>query len=145
MIAVVISGILYTAITRLAIIADCTQTRHLSVGDTRSNSRFLKVPTIDTSDTLHISSARTLSQLHGAVCAVLTQPLLTSQVIVWGPVTTLAIINGILVTDIQLLDMEDEAEEEDYSDYEEELEDAEVIRINELLNDVGNVNMRNRP
>ena len=135
MIAVVISGILYTAITRLAIIADCTHTRHLRDGDTRSNSRFLKVPTTDTSDTPHVSSVRTLSQLHGAVCTVLTRPLLASQVIVWAPITTLAIINGLLVTEIQMLDREDQAGEEDYSDYELELEfeDAEVIRIQKLL------------
>ena len=67
----------------------------------------------------------------------------------------MAIINGILVTDVQLLDDEDGIAEEEYSDYQEEFEDyedfeeevdeAEVIRINNLLSDFGNIEMSNIP
>ena len=97
-----------------------------------------------------VSSARTLSlsQLQSAACSVLSQPFLVSQVIIWGPIATLAIITGILVTEVHLVDHEDaiaEEEYQDYEDFEEQVEEAEVIRINNLLSDFGNIIMNNVP
>ena len=136
MIAGLMTGLLHYAITRLASIAECDQTRHLRHADILTNY------TVTSADTSDVSSVRTLTQLHSAACAVLTQPLLISQLIVWGPITTLAIINGILVTDVQLLDREGGNVEDDISDY-EDFEEAEVIRINDLLSDIGNIKMNN--
>ena len=97
-----------------------------------------------------MSSARTLSpsQLKSATCSVLSQPFLVSQVIIWGPIATMAISTGILVTDVQLVDDEDgiaDEEYKDYEDFEERVEEAEVIRINNLLSDFGNIEMSNIP
>ena len=115
----------------------------LQIEDTSDGSEFVtnissKHPNADMSS---VSAARTvsLSQLHSAACSVLSQPFLVSQVIIWGPIATVAIVTGIHVTDVQLVDDEDGIADEDYQDYQEEVEEAEVIRINNLLSDFGNI------
>jgi hypothetical protein len=91
-----------------------------------------------------LSSARTisLSQLQSAACSVLSQQFLVSQVIIWGPIATLAISTGILVIDVRLVDDEDaiaNGDYQDHEDFEEEVEEDEVIRIDTLLGDLGNI------
>ena len=65
-----------------------------------------------------------------------------------GSIATLAISTGILVNEVQLVDDEDGIAEEDYQDYEdfeEEVDEAELIRITNLLSDFGKIGMNNIP
>ena len=136
--ATLLSGVLYTAITRVHSIAMCGAHRQYII----DTDTVVRTQNTDTDLILSPSQDRTLDQVTSVGCELLSHPVLLSQVLVWGPVLGIAVIMGILITDVELLGDAANNTEESNDDY-QEIEDAEVIRINKLIEDFGNIRMDN--
>ena len=104
LLATLLSGILYTAITRVHSISMCGAHRQYIIDtDTAVRTQNTDLANTDTDILLSPSQDRTLDQVTSVGCELLSHPVLLSQVLVWGPVLGIAVIMGILITDVELL------------------------------------------